>query len=219
MDDFRPRASSSDRPVGGSGSGAGQRTYADRFVPSRSTNEENLRFLDNRDRVAPTNQYEKVLADNMLGPQATSDTKILKFSSKAPEAPANHTSNGIGIVCNKFESTQAALAKPSRVIPSAPLRALDAPGLVDDYYSNAVDWSRQNMVAIALGGSVYLWNGETGQTECLCDLDNICAVKWTEEGMHLAVATDTEISLWDVGECRILRKLRTFVQLYHWIFF
>ena len=58
MDDFQPRASSSDRPVGGSGSGAGQPTYSDRFVPSRSTNNENVRYLDNR--IAPTNQYEKV---------------------------------------------------------------------------------------------------------------------------------------------------------------
>eukprot|EP00400_MALV-I_sp_L67-5_P000182 gene182-158_t len=124
------------------------KNYADRFVPSRHTNNENTRFLDYR--VEVNNQYESVLADNLLGANRKDD-KVLRFSSRAPEAPVD--SSGLGIVCNKFEAAKAVVGKPTRVIPSAPVRALDAPGLVDDYYSTPVDWSSQNVVAIALGGS------------------------------------------------------------------
>jgi WD40 repeat protein len=43
-----------------------------------------------------------------------------------------------------------------------PERVLDAPGMVDDYYLNLVDWSSGNQVAIVLGRTVYLWSGDTG---------------------------------------------------------
>ena len=39
-----------------------------------------------------------------------------------------------------------------------PERILDAPGVMDDFHLNLVDWSENNVMAVALGGSVYLWN-------------------------------------------------------------
>ena len=32
------------------------------------------------------------------------------------------------------------------------------PGLLDDFYLNLLDWSAQNIVAVGLQASVYLWN-------------------------------------------------------------
>ena len=43
------------------------------------------------------------------------------------------------------------------IIPSAPERVLDAPGLRDDYYISVLDWSALNVVAVALDATVYLW--------------------------------------------------------------
>lgn len=41
---------------------------------------------------------------------------------------------------------------------------MDAPEIVNDYYLNLVDWSAGNLLAVALAGSVYLWNaGEAGK--------------------------------------------------------
>ena len=42
------------------------------------------------------------------------------------------------------------VSKPARKIPSNPYRVLDAPGLQDDFYLNLVDWSAQNILAVAL---------------------------------------------------------------------
>ena len=45
-----------------------------------------------------------------------------------------------------------------RKIAEKPYKVLDAPALSDDFYLNLVDWSQQNMLAVALGSSVYVWN-------------------------------------------------------------
>ena len=43
-----------------------------------------------------------------------------------------------------------------------PERILDAPDIVNDYYLNLLDWSTNNLLAVALGAHVYLWNAENG---------------------------------------------------------
>ena len=52
--------------------------------------------------------------------------------------------------------------KAFRHIPQAPERILDAPELLDDYYLNLLSWGSSNVVAVALGQSVFLWNAGTG---------------------------------------------------------
>ena len=43
-----------------------------------------------------------------------------------------------------------------------PDKVLDAPGFLDDYYLNLIDWSSENRVAIALGDIAYVWNAQDG---------------------------------------------------------
>ena len=43
-------------------------------------------------------------------------------------------------------------------------RTLDAPDLVDDFYLNLLDWGNSNVLAIALGRTVYLWDASNGST-------------------------------------------------------
>lgn len=40
--------------------------------------------------------------------------------------------------------------RTSRFIPKSPDKILDAPDLVDDYYLNLLDWSKANILAVAL---------------------------------------------------------------------
>lgn len=48
--------------------------------------------------------------------------------------------------------------KVGRHIPQSPERILDAPEMVNDYYLNLLDWSDSNILAVALGPHLYLWN-------------------------------------------------------------
>jgi cell division cycle 20, cofactor of APC complex len=72
-----------------------------------------------------------------------------------------------------------------RAIPSTPIRTLDAPDLVNDYYLNLISWSAANVLAVALGQAVYLWNASTGAIQHLLTLpgadDIVTSVRWAQD--------------------------------------
>ena len=43
---------------------------------------------------------------------------------------------------------------------------------MDDYYLNLLSWGSNNIIAIALYNSVYLWNAKDGQIDCLVTLED-----------------------------------------------
>lgn len=118
-------------------------------------------------------------------------------------------------------SSSSANAATRRRIATAPERVLDAPGLVDDYYLNLLDWSSSNLVAIGLGESVYVWNAESGEVNLLCSVgpaegessaeegdEYICSVKFTEDGSHLAVGLSSgPIQVYDVAAGALVRTM------------
>ena len=67
-----------------------------------------------------------------------------------------------------------AVQMSSRMMPSNDVstsQVLDAPNIADDFYLNLLEWSRQNVLAVGLGTSVYLWSASTaevhGQHSCM----------------------------------------------------
>ncbi|XP_053446570.1 cell division cycle protein 20 homolog B isoform X2 [Nycticebus coucang] len=85
-------------------------------------------------------------------------------------------------------------------------------GLRNDYYLNILDWSVQNLVAVALGSAVYIWNGEDHDRIENIDLSFTCnyvsSVSWMKEGACLAVGTsEGDVQLWDVVTKRRLRNM------------
>ncbi len=42
-------------------------------------------------------------------------------------------------------------------------QVLDMPRLPDDFYMSLMDWSAQNVLAVAIGAAVYLWDAATEQ--------------------------------------------------------
>lgn len=49
----------------------------------------------------------------------------------------------------------------SREIDTSPFKILDAPGMLDDYYLNLLDWSLQDVVTIGLNDSAYAYHAKT----------------------------------------------------------
>uniref|UniRef100_A0A9L0JXL6 Cell division cycle 20B n=1 Tax=Equus asinus TaxID=9793 RepID=A0A9L0JXL6_EQUAS len=85
-------------------------------------------------------------------------------------------------------------------------------GFRNDYYLNILDWNFQNLVAIALGSSVCIWNGENHNGIENMDLNLTCnyvsSVSWIKEGSCLAVGTsEGEVQLWDVVTKKRLRNM------------
>jgi cell division cycle protein 20 (cofactor of APC complex) len=109
---------------------------------------------------------------------------------------------------------QASVAsKVFRKIPSAPVRILDAPDIVDDYYLNLLSWSKDNILAVALARSVYLWNAGTGEISHLISVegnDYITSVKWcTEPGNTKYICIGTHLADVHLYDGQALGKIRT----------
>ncbi|XP_022265063.1 cell division cycle protein 20 homolog B isoform X8 [Canis lupus baileyi] len=84
-------------------------------------------------------------------------------------------------------------------------------GLRNDYYLNILDWNFRNLVAVALGSSVFIWTGENNVIENI-DLSLNCSyissVSWIKDGNCLAVGTsEGEVQLWDVVTKKRLRNM------------
>ena len=101
----------------------------------------------------------------------------------------------------------------NRTIPSSPYKILDAPDLLNDYYLNLLHWGSNNILSIALSGSLYLWHPENGQTSSLVTLEGetnyISSVQWSKNSKYLALGTSyNTIQLWDpIGE-KMIRELQ-----------
>jgi len=76
-----------------------------------------------------------------------------------------------------------------------PERTLDAPDLVDDYYLNLLDWGSSNVLSIALGNTVYLWNASDGSASEFVTIDEdtgpVTSDSWAPDGQHIADGLNT----------------------------
>ncbi|PKI51219.1 hypothetical protein CRG98_028367 [Punica granatum] len=131
-------------------------------------------------------------------------TRILEFKNKSP-TPVKP------IPC-EFTSPLPP-SKPRRFIPKSWERKLDAPDLVDDYHLNLLDWGNANVLAVALGSTVYLWNVSSGSTSELVTVEDeigpVTSVSWAHNGTDIAVGlNNAEVQLWDSTANALLRTLR-----------
>jgi len=200
-----------------------QADQGDRFIPSRGgmdidvanfnltskENHPNNSYLESPAKA----EYASSLSDCLF---EKNRTKVLAFKNKAP-APKEGYSNRLHVLYSQNKTAAKPKVKTTRAISSEPERVLDAPGIVDDYYLNLLDWSCNNTLAVALGPSVYLWNATTAEiTELMStatedeETDNsITSVSWSEDGSFLAVGTnDSEVQLWDVTRTKKVRSLQ-----------
>lgn len=151
-------------------------------------------------------------ADCLAGGDADTSHRVLAFKAKAP-APADGHSNSLKVLYSQNKNA-APKVKSTRHIPSAPDKILDAPDMCDDFYLNLLDWSVGNMLAVALGPTVYLWNATSGSISELMRTtapdDFITSVSWIKEGGgYLAIGTNScDVQLWDVEKSKQVRSMK-----------
>ena len=92
---------------------------------------------------------------------------------------------------------------------SSPTRVLDAPGLIDDYYLNIMDWSPRDVLAVALSSTVYLWrDGNTSEMFSVNEDEYIGGVGWIHDGTCLAASlSNGTVQIWDSIKGKRLRTL------------
>ncbi|KAJ7975916.1 cell division cycle 20.2, cofactor of APC complex-like [Quillaja saponaria] len=147
--------------------------------------------------------YQKKLAETFN----MNRTRILAFKNK-PSTPVEP----IPQVFLSSTLHHSKPAKPRRHIPQSSERTLDAPDIIDDFYLNLLDWGCSNVLAIALGTTVYLWDASNSSTSELVTVDDedgpITSVSWAPDGRHIAIGlNNSSVQLWDSTANRQLRTL------------
>lgn len=165
----------------------------DRFIPKREAGDVALKHYlltnneDNASNVSPAQKaYNDSVARSVLNHDASSPARILSFQSpkKRQREVESYEQTLRCLHRKKAFPTNVSLA--SRSLPKSPEMILDCPDIVDDYYLNLLDWSNDNVVAIALNSAVYLWNGTTMETSLLVDHEEeiVTSLAWHKGRIH-----------------------------------
>ena len=155
--------------------------------------------------------YRRALAADLFGGRSN---RVLTVHD-ATTTPNDATAAALPSLSAAFRRAAA----PPRWVAQSPIRILDAPELVDDYYLNLLDWSSADVLAVALNASIYLWDAPTGAIKQLLDLstrvlpDHEChptSLKWRPSGDALAFGTsDGHVELATVERFSVPKALRT----------
>jgi cell division cycle protein 20 (cofactor of APC complex) len=152
--------------------------------------------------VALPGQGRRVLAFHAAPPTAKDP---LLSSARAHAAPLHARPAALG-----GTSTGASTNK-TRKIATTPERVLDAPGMLDDYYLNVLDWSVKNVLAVALAETTYVWRADSGEVAPLAEAPEgafVSSVKFSADGGFLGVGLGTgDVELWDVTAGKRLRNM------------
>ena len=191
----------------------------DRFIPQRSAMDLDVSHFEltrsaDAENVANVNalpskeEYNRNLAQTLMSGNPSS--KVLAFKNKPAPASVHESSLRVLYTANREAGMQP--KKYSRHIPQAPERILDAPELLDDYYLNLLDWSSQNILAVALGDSIYLWNATDGSIQQLCQTQgegsHVTSLAWIPQGNYISVGTsDNKVQIWDVEKLKQVRSM------------
>ena len=174
-------------------------------------------------------KYQLLLENNVLGfsqalPQATtqeaqenvptdlgSGSRILQFRSQTKQEKPNAYGSASLPLQMTLDNSFFSSFKAKRKIPEKPFKILEAPLLEDDYYLNLIDWSKSNMLSVALRGSIYLWSGTNGLVTKLCqtysEYEIYTGVAWDKRGDLLAMGlSDGKTEIWDPYKLKMIRN-------------
>ncbi|CAN7010607.1 unnamed protein product [Brassica oleracea var. botrytis] len=192
----------------------------DRFIPNRSAMDFDFAhhalteaLIEARDgkkkearELSPSKEaYRKRLAETL----GLNRTRILAFRNK-PQPPLHSHYHSASL-------HQQPLKPRRRRIPQSCSKVLDAPNILDDFYLNLLDWGSRNVLAIALGHTLCLWDASTGSVSEFVTIEEdqgpITSISWAPDGSHVALGlNNSQVQLWDSSS---IRKIRTLNGIHH----
>ncbi|KAJ4456998.1 putative Cell division cycle 20.1; cofactor of APC complex [Paratrimastix pyriformis] len=189
-----------------------------RFIPNRAALDLQQSAYELSEGTASAPNDENTLAGTQQpeaapGADEPPRARILAFTCR-PQPVADIGENRNAVLFQQQRSTIPQNKAIHRRISATPERVLDAPQMTDDYYLNLLDWNQHNILAVALGNAVYLWNATTGDNDKLVELPEgqlITSVSWCPRHKSNIIAVGTsgkDVQLWDADRKMQMRNLR-----------
>ena len=160
----------------------------------------------------PRTKHRKIVMASI----STSTLSPKSYSTEPSTTQANAMMDGCQVL--QYLSVQK---NRGRIFPKAPERVLDAPDYVDDFYLKLIDWGACQLLAVALGASLYVWDPRSGQAQELFTIQRtvrnnecknlyISSIKWipSEDAVLAVGISDGRIELWDVSCSKKLRTIK-----------
>ncbi|EPR79046.1 WD repeat domain protein [Spraguea lophii 42_110] len=132
-----------------------------------------------------------------------------KRANKQDRFVRNTTNTVLAVTKYSTESRYERMLK--RRIETAPYKILDAPGIIDDYYLNILDWSENNHISIALSDTVYAYNVENKKVEEIYTSENdqyVSSVKSHNNILALGVSNG-KIYFYDMNTFKYMGEVKT----------
>lgn len=214
-----------------------ERQVTDRFIPDRASQDASIShfLLTSNENATPSSllrspqealkgtqshgqlnincgePYTQALARTLFPMPQT--TVLGLHHTNMPEATEEERYNKSLAVVYEENKARNFRSKSFRVIAQTPERILDAPELLDDFYLNLVDWSSSNILTVALGHTVYLWNAESGSITQLMNSSErenvISCVAWHADGVTIAIGSnDADIQIWNTEQKKLIRSIQ-----------
>ncbi|THU55440.1 hypothetical protein C4D60_Mb11t06560 [Musa balbisiana] len=193
----------------------------DRFIPTRSLM--NLDFarsslmrqprrngatVDRPEILTPKEEYRRRVEENWTLDSQGKPLKMLVFRGSPRKS---HPSVLMVDEILKEERERPRSIRRIRHLPQSADRILDGPELIDDYYLNLMDWGKSNILAVALGRSLYLWNAANSMVQLLLTTDvddHPTSVAWSVDGKMVAVGfASSKVEIWDAVALQQVRIL------------
>lgn len=176
----------------------------------------NTRTTPPRSTIASSDPNNNTNGNNNITSTPRQTTNLFTYQSPSRPRPISRDLQNelysLSPVRQELQKLLLSPQKKARNISKVPYRVLDAPELSDDFYLNLVDWGQQDILAVGLGDSVYLWDGATQSVDRLCNLDNnkdkVTSLNWIGTGTHLAIGTlKGFVEIWDANKIKCIRTM------------
>ncbi|CAL9205059.1 unnamed protein product [Musa hybrid cultivar] len=193
----------------------------DRFIPTRSLM--NLDFarsslmrhprrdgatVDRPEILTPKEEYRRRVEENWTLDSQGKPLKMLVFRGSPRKS---HPSVLMVDEMLKEQREPPRSIRRIRHLPQSADRILDGPELIDDYYLNLMDWGKSNILAVALGRSLCLWNAANSMVQLLLTTDvddHPTSAAWSVDGKMVAVGfASSKVEIWDAIALQQVRIL------------
>nr|KYP53626.1 Anaphase-promoting complex subunit cdc20 [Cajanus cajan] len=191
----------------------------DRFIPSRSLMDldQAQSLLTNRTKKIQNKQFNEVYRQ-VVDEKLTLDSEGKPFRMLVFRGSPKSSRKSIRLIDEMRQEEAAALQNTCnqhhypRKLPKGESRILDAPNIRNDYYANIMDWGENNILAIALGSDMYLWNSKNSNVfKLFNDTNNDfpTSVSWSNDAKYLAIGSmNSKLQLWDAETSKPIRILK-----------